>query len=97
MDEPAAPLSIERIADEMAALVQQAGYAKVLTPSDLVQSMMARFNNRGCTKADCKKALRLLIESGRAVYGEFCDTYVTLPQTECAAPSQNTPAQGPKG
>jgi hypothetical protein len=89
-------LSIEQIADEMAALVREAGYAKVLTPSDLVQTMMARFGHLGCTKADCKRALRLLIESGRAVYGEFCDTYVTLPQTECAARPKTDPTAEPK-
>jgi hypothetical protein len=91
------PAPVERIADEMAALVREAGYAKVLTPSDLVQTMLARFGHLGCTKADCKRALRLLIESGRAVYADFCDTYVTLPQSECAAPSQDVPATGSKG
>ena len=77
---------IERIADEMAAMVREAGYAKVLTPSDLVRTMMARFGRLGCPPADCKQALRLLLGSGRAVYADYCDTYVTLPQSECAAP-----------
>lgn len=88
---------LEQIADEMAAMVREAGYAKVLTPSDLFQTMMARFGHLGCTKADCKRALRLLIESGRAVYADFCDTYVTLPQSECAAPPPKLPAPEPKG
>lgn len=79
-------ISLERIADEMAAMVREAGYAKVRTPPDLVRTMMARFGRLGCTKTDCKKALRMLIVSGRAVYADFCDTYVTLPQSECAAP-----------
>jgi len=79
-------ISLECIADEMYQMVLETRKAKILTPSDLVNTMVVRHRGSGITRRDCRKALRILIESGRCVYGYFVDTYVTVPQAECALP-----------
>ncbi len=78
-------VTIEAIEEEMYQMVLATEKAKVLTPSDLVQTMMAKYRDRGVKRKDCKMALRQLIESGKCVYGYYVDTYVTVPQEECSA------------
>jgi len=85
---------VEELAEEMYRMVLDTQKAKVLTPSDLVQTLMARHGGRGVTRKDCKEALRSLIDSGRCVYGYYVDTYVTVPQEECSAVAARLVGEG---
>jgi hypothetical protein len=49
-----------------------------LKPGDLAKEMIAR-HGPACTKDDCKKALRILIDSGRCVYSYLGGSYIQLP------------------
>lgn len=80
------PVSIEQIAEEMYKMVVECEGKKNLKASDLTKAMIAKFGEAECTKDDCKKALRLLMDSGRTVYSYFGGSYITLPKKEGAAP-----------
>ena len=74
--------SIEALADEMYALVAECAGKKNLKPGDLTKEMIARHGATGCSKDDCKQALRILIDSGRCVYSYLGGSYVQLPPKE---------------
>lgn len=80
------PVSIEQIAEEMYKMVVECEGKKNLKAGDLTKAMIAKFGEAECTKEDCKKALRLLMDSGRTVYSYFGGSYITLPKKEGAAP-----------
>ena len=78
------PIDDEGIEQEMYAMVAHAGNSKVVTPSDLVKTLMARHPD-DLTRRRCRQALRRLIESGRCVYTYFGGSFVELPHREGAA------------
>jgi hypothetical protein len=80
------PVSIEQIAEEMYKMVVECEGKKNLKASDLTKAMIAKFGEAECSKEDCKKALRQLMDSGRTVYSYFGGSYITLPKKEGAAP-----------
>jgi hypothetical protein len=80
------PVPIEQIAEEMYKMVVEYEGKKNLKAGDLTKAMIAKFGEAECSKEDCKKALRLLMDSGRTVYSYFGGSYVTLPKKEGAAP-----------
>ncbi|MFZ0479872.1 MAG: hypothetical protein WAL71_12030 [Terriglobales bacterium] len=45
---------------------------------DLAKEMIAK-HGPACTKEDCKKALRILTDSGRCIYSYLGGTYIQLP------------------
>ncbi len=80
------PVTVETLADEMYALVSQYAGKRNLKAGDLTKEMIARHGETGCSKEDCKLAIRMLIDSGRCVYSYFGGSYVDLPHKEGAAP-----------
>jgi hypothetical protein len=56
-----------------------------LKAGDLTKAMIAKHGAENCDKDDCKQAIRLLIDSGRCVYGYFGGSYIQLPHKEGAA------------
>jgi len=71
-------LPIEILAEEMYRLVADCAGKKNLKPGDLTKEMIAK-HGPACSKDDCKKALRILIDSGRCVYSYLGGSYVQLP------------------
>lgn len=79
-------VSIEEIAEEMYKMVVDCEGKRNLKAGDLTKAMIAKFGEAECTKEDCKKAIRELMDSGRTVYSYFGGSYITLPKKEGAAP-----------
>ena len=80
-----APIPIEQIAEEMYQLVAECAGKKNLKAGDLTKAMIAKYGPEGCDKEACKQAIRLLMDSGRCVYGYFGGSYIQLPHKEGAA------------
>jgi hypothetical protein len=80
--------STEELADEMYKMVAECLGKKNLKAGDLTKEMIARYGEAGCTKDACKRAIRLLMDSGRCVYSYFGESYITLPHKEGAAPEE---------
>ena len=74
-----AEVTIEQIADEMFALVKSTYGKKDLKPMDVTKAMIQQFGDE-VDKRMCKKALRILIDSGRCTYKYAGGSYVTLPE-----------------
>ena len=74
----AASISPEILANEIYELISACAGRKNLKPGDLTKEMIAKHGDN-CSKDDCKKAIRLLIDSGRCVYSYLGGTYVQLP------------------
>ncbi len=79
-----AELTPEFIADEMEAIVAECQGKKKLKPGDLNKEMKAKFGPEA-NRQVCKKAIRLLIESGRCVYTYFGGSFIEMPHEEGAA------------
>lgn len=71
-------VSIETLAEEMFQLVTECAGKKNLKAGDLAKAMIAK-HGETCSKDDCKKAIRILIDSGRCVYGYFGGSFIQLP------------------
>jgi hypothetical protein len=69
---------VETLAEEMYTLVAACAGKRNLKPGDLFKEMIAK-HGAACTKEDCKKALRILVDSGRCVYSYLGGSYVQLP------------------
>ena len=78
-------VSIEELAEEMYKMVAQYEGKKNLKAGDLTKAMIAKYGDE-VGKAECKKAIRELMDSGRTVYSYFGGSYITLPKKEGAAP-----------
>jgi hypothetical protein len=70
---------IETLAEEMYKMVVEYQGKKNLKALDLTKAMVARFGESECSKEDCKKAIRQLMDSGRCVYSYLGGSYITLP------------------
>lgn len=79
-----AGVSVEQIADDMYAMVSENAGLKKLKSTDLTKAMITKYGDQ-VTKQDCKDAIKLLIDSGRCVYGYFGGSSIELPRTEGAA------------
>jgi hypothetical protein len=75
----AAPLSIEMLADEMFAMVKECTGKRKLKAGDLTKAMIAKHGESACDKEACKKAIRILIDSGRCIYTYLGGSYIELP------------------
>lgn len=73
------PLSIEKLADEMFALVDECAGKRKLKAGDLTKAMIAKHGENVCDKEACKKAIRVLIDSGRCIYTYLGGSYIELP------------------
>ena len=52
--------------------------AHVFVSGDLAKELIAK-HGAACSKDDCKKALRILTDSGRCVYSYLGGSYIQLP------------------
>jgi intergrase/recombinase len=75
------PVTVEKIADEMYQLVAECHGKKNLKAGDLTKAMQAKFGE-SCTKDDCKKAIRILIDSAKCTYSYVGGSYIVLPPKE---------------
>ncbi|HEY3359260.1 MAG TPA: hypothetical protein VGQ83_38785 [Polyangia bacterium] len=78
--------TIEEVAEAMFAMVSEYAGKKNLKAGDLTKAMIAKYGEAECTKDECKKALRILMDNGRCVYAYFGGTFIQLPGKESAAP-----------
>ncbi|SPE30910.1 DsrD [Candidatus Sulfotelmatomonas gaucii] len=77
-----AAVSVETLAEEMYQLVAECAGKKNLKAVDLTKEMIARHGDAACGKDDCKKAIRILIDSGRCIYSYLGGSYIQLPSKE---------------
>jgi hypothetical protein len=75
-------VQIESLAEEMYQLVSGCTGKKNLKAGDLVKEIIARHGEAVCSKDDCKKAIRILIDSGRCIYSYLGGSYIQLPPKE---------------
>ncbi len=81
MSETAA-VPIETLAEEMYQMVADCEGKKNLKAGDLTKAMIAKHGEGACSKDDCKKAIRILIDSGRCIYSYLGGSYIQLPPKE---------------
>ena len=79
-------ISIEAVAEEMYQMVAEYAGKRNLKAGDLTKALIAKHGEETCSKEDCKKAIRLLIDSGRCVYSYLGGSYIQLPPKQDAAP-----------
>ncbi len=72
-------VSVEVLAEEMFQLVSECAGKKNLKAGDLTKAMIAKHGEHACSKEDCKKAIRILIDSGRCVYSYLGGSFIQLP------------------
>jgi hypothetical protein len=77
-----AAISIERLADDMYQLVAECQGKKNLKAGDLTKAMIVKHGDAACTKEDCKKAIRILIDTERCIYSYLGGSYIQLPPQE---------------
>lgn len=77
-----ASVPVETLAEEMFQLVTECAGKKNLKAGDLTKAMIANHIEAACTKDDCKKAIRILIDSGRCIYSYLGGSYIQLPPKE---------------
>jgi hypothetical protein len=75
-------VAIETLAEDMFQLVSEYAGKKNLKAGDLTKAMIAKHGEEACSKDDCKKAIRLLMDSGRCVYSYMGGSYIQLPPKE---------------
>jgi len=78
-----AEVTIEQLADDMYKLVADSAGQKKLKAGDLTKAMKAKYGE--VPRADTKGAIKLLIDSGRCVYGYFGGSSIELPRVEGSA------------
>jgi len=79
-----AAVPIEKLAEEMYQLIAECAGKKNLKAGDLTREMIARHGEAASSKDDCKKAIRILIDSGRCIYSYLGGSYIQLPPKEGA-------------
>ncbi len=75
-----AEVTLEQLADAMFELVESTHGKKNLKPMDVTKAMIDQFGDDAVDKRMCKKALRILIDSGKCTYKYAGGSYVTLPE-----------------
>ena len=77
-----ATIPIDRLAEEVFQLVAECAGKKNLKAGDIIIEMIARHGEAACNKDECKKAIRILIDSGRCIYSYLGGSYIQLPPKE---------------
>lgn len=80
----AGEVAIEQIADDMYGIVAENAGMKKMKATDLTKAMIGKYGDQ-VSKQDCKDAIKLLIDSGRCIYGYFGGSSIELPRVEGAA------------
>jgi hypothetical protein len=73
---------VETLAEDMYQLLVECAGKKNLKAGDLTKAMIAKHGEQACSKDDCKKAIRILIDSGRCIYSYLGGSYIQLPPKE---------------
>lgn len=73
---------VQTLAEEMYQLLVECAGKKNLKAGDLTKAMIAQHGEQACSKDDCKKAIRTLIDSGRCIYSYLGGSYIQLPPKE---------------
>ena len=81
MSEPTA-VSVETLAEEMYQLASECAGKKNLKAGDYIKAMITKHGEQACSKEDCKKAIRILIDSGRCIYSYLGGSFIQLPPKE---------------
>jgi len=79
---PDSAVRIETLADDMLALVRECTGKRKLKAGDLTKAMIAKHGEQACDKEACKKAIRILIDSGQCVYTYLGGSYIELPHVD---------------
>jgi hypothetical protein len=72
-------IPVETLAEDMFQLVAECAGKKNLKAGDLTKAMIAKYGEQVCSKENCKKAIRILIDSGRCVYSYLGGSFIQLP------------------
>lgn len=72
-------ISLEQLANDMYALIEQYAGKRKFKAQDLVKEVTSKYGNDRVSTDDGKKAIRQLIDSGRCVYTYFGGSFVELP------------------
>jgi hypothetical protein len=72
----------ETLAEEIFQLVTECAGKKNLKAGDIIKEMVAKHSEAACNKDECKKAIRILIDSGRCIYSYLGGSYIQLPPKE---------------
>jgi hypothetical protein len=78
----AEPIPVEKVAEDMYALIAECAGKRNLKPGDVMKAMTAKYGEEACSRETCKQAIRILIESGRCVYSYLGGSYIQLPPKE---------------
>jgi hypothetical protein len=71
-------VSVEQIADAMFELVKEYKGKKQYSARELTKTMIQKFGSE-CDRDLCKKAVRILVDSGKCVYTYKGGSYVEMP------------------
>ncbi len=75
----------EQVADAMFEMVKEYAGMKKFKAGDLIKAMIEKFGEDEVDKKFCKKAIRILMDSGRCVYTYFGGSFIEIPHKEGAA------------
>ena len=75
----------EQVADAMFDMVQEYAGMKKFKAGDLIKTMIEKFGADEIDKKFCKRAIRILMDSGRCVYTYFGGSFIEVPHREGAA------------
>lgn len=75
-------VTIETLAEEMYRFIADCAGKKNLKAGDIAKEMISRHDEASCNRDDCKKAIRILIDSGRCIYSYLGGSYIQLPPQE---------------
>ena len=68
--------STEELAEAMYAMVKEYHGKRNLKAMDLIKAMKEKFGD--ADKAECKKAIRVLVDGGRCTYSYVGGSYIVL-------------------
>ena len=71
-------VTVESVADAMYEMVKEYHGKRNLKAMDLTKEMISRFGEDSCDKKFCKKAIRILIDSGKCTYSYVGGSYIVL-------------------
>jgi hypothetical protein len=78
-------VTAEQLADSMYEMVKEYQGKKKFKAPDLIKAMKEKYGEDEVDRRTGKKALKLLMDSGRCVYTYFGGSYVEIPHKEGAA------------
>jgi hypothetical protein len=78
-------ISVKTLSEEIYQLVAECEGKKNLKATDLIKAMIAKHGEWPASKDDCKKAIRVLIDSGRCIYSYLGGSYIQLPPKDGSA------------